>query len=291
MRYAQLVMGPAGSGKSTYCSNLVRHAEDARKIIRVVNLDPAAEYFDYEPMVDIRELIHVDDAMEDEDMKFGPNGGLVFCMEYLLENSDWLKEQLGEDVDDDYILFDCPGQIELYTHMRTIRQLVEYLQNWNFNVCAVFLVDAQFMVDGGKFISGTMAALSVMVNLELPHVNLLTKMDLLSKSARSVLDNYLDPDPTALLGDLESNSSKWSENHKRLSEAIGRIIEDFSLVRFIPIDLRDEESISNVLLTIDNILQYGEDADVKTREFEYPDEDDLEGRSEDFEFPGGVVDD
>lgn len=33
---------------------------------------------------DIRELIHLDDAMEDESLRFGPNGGLVFCMEYVL---------------------------------------------------------------------------------------------------------------------------------------------------------------------------------------------------------------
>ena len=30
---------------------------------------------------DVRELIQVDDAMEDESLRFGPNGGLVFCME------------------------------------------------------------------------------------------------------------------------------------------------------------------------------------------------------------------
>lgn len=36
-----------------------------------------------------------------------------------------------------------------------------------------------------------MAALSVMVNLELSHVNILTKMDLLSKSARRQLDEYV----------------------------------------------------------------------------------------------------
>lgn len=46
--------------------------------------------------------------MEDESMKFGPNGGLIFCMEYLVQNIDWLQEQIGE-VEDDYILFDCPG--------------------------------------------------------------------------------------------------------------------------------------------------------------------------------------
>jgi GTPase SAR1 family protein len=70
-----------------------------------------------------------------------------------MENQDWLKEQLGDD-DDDYILFDLPGQIELYTHMKTVKQLAELLQNWGFNVCSVMLVDSQFMVDGPKFISG-----------------------------------------------------------------------------------------------------------------------------------------
>jgi GTPase SAR1 family protein len=108
-----------------------------------------------------------------------------------MKNSDWLEEQLG-DVDDDYILFDCPGQIELYTHMTVMRQLVEMLQQrWNFRVCGVFLLDSQFMVDGAKFLSGTMAALSVMVNLELPHINILAKMDLLSKGARNQLDRLV----------------------------------------------------------------------------------------------------
>lgn len=272
MRYAQLVMGPAGSGKSTYCSHIVRHAVDDNKLIQVVNLDPAAEYFDYEPLVDVRELIHVDDAMEDEDMKFGPNGGLVFCMEYLVENSDWLREQLG-DTDDDYIIFDCPGQIELYTHMTTIRQLVDLLRQWNFNICGVFLVDAQFMVDGYKFLSGTMAALSVMVNIEIPHINILSKMDLLSKSARNRLDTYLVPDPHALLAESGSHGM-WNAKYQRLTEAIGQLIEDFSLVRFYPLNIKDNENLADILMTINNIIQYGEDADVKTHDFEYPDPED-----------------
>ena len=38
--------------------------------------------------------------MEDEELKFGPNGGLVFAMEFLLENQEWLEEALGEGEDD-----------------------------------------------------------------------------------------------------------------------------------------------------------------------------------------------
>ncbi|KAG8233425.1 hypothetical protein J437_LFUL013419, partial [Ladona fulva] len=187
MRFAQLVIGPAGSGKSTYCSYITKHFETQKQTAQVVNLDPAAEYFEYEPVADIRELIHLDDAMEDEDLKFGPNGGLVFCMEYLLENKDWLQEQLGDD-DEDYILFDCPGQIELYTHMTVMKDLVEVLQNWNFRVCGVFILDSQFMIDGAKFLAGTMTALSVMVNLVIPHINILSKIDLLGKQSRKKLE-------------------------------------------------------------------------------------------------------
>ncbi|XP_035233897.1 GPN-loop GTPase 3-like [Stegodyphus dumicola] len=81
MRYGQLVIGPAGCGKSTYCSTIAKYCEDARRVVKVVNLDPAAEAFDYQPVCDIRDLIHLDDAMEDEDLHYGPNGGLVFCLE------------------------------------------------------------------------------------------------------------------------------------------------------------------------------------------------------------------
>lgn len=252
---------------------MVQHGIDCNRHIDVVNLDPAAEHFDYQPLVDIRELIHVQDTMEDEELHFGPNGGLVFCLEYLIENSDWLRDQLG-DQDDDYVLFDCPGQIELYTHLTAVKKLVKMLQDWNFNVCSVFLLDVQFMTDGAKFLSGTMAALSVMVNLELPHVNLLTKMDLLSKGAKKQLDRFLEPDAHALMGDIEATGEKFSEKYKKLTESIGRLIEDYSLVRFTPLNLKDNENVGDVLVVIDSILQYGEDLDVRTKDFEYPDEDD-----------------
>jgi len=53
-------------------------------------LDPANEHFKYQCDIDIKNLITLDDAMEEMDL--GPNGGLVFCMEYLCENFYWLEE-------------------------------------------------------------------------------------------------------------------------------------------------------------------------------------------------------
>lgn len=60
-----------------------------RRSVHVVNLDPAAESFAYTPEVDVRELVTADDVMEMMDL--GPNGALVYCMEYLLENLSWLE--------------------------------------------------------------------------------------------------------------------------------------------------------------------------------------------------------
>lgn len=268
MKYGQLVIGPAGSGKSTYCSTMMNHAEVSGRHMYVVNLDPAAEYFDYEMTADVRDLIHVDDVMEDEEMKFGPNGGLVYCMEYLIQNPEWLEDQLGDE-DETYTLFDCPGQIELYTHLDIMRKLVNMLHSWDYRICAVYILDSRFLIEPSKFLSGVFTALSAMVILEIPHVNVLSKMDLLNKRGRKMIYRFLEPDVDLLLNE-ESPSTKWNEKYQRLTETIGRIIDDFSLVKFQPLNIKDEESISDLLFSIDNALQYGEDLEVKVKDFGYP---------------------
>jgi hypothetical protein len=51
----------------------------------------------------------------------------------LEQNMDWFKEEL-EKFSDCYFLFDCPGQVELYTHHNSIRKITETLQKWNYRV-------------------------------------------------------------------------------------------------------------------------------------------------------------
>ncbi|CAN1236057.1 GPN-loop GTPase 3 [Linum grandiflorum] len=270
MGYAQLVIGPAGSGKSTYCSSLHQHCETIGRSIHIVNLDPAAEHFDYPVAVDIRELINLEDVMEE--LGLGPNGALMYCMEYpfKLEDNldDWLTEELDNYMDDDYLVFDCPGQIELFSHVPVLRNFVQHLQRKNFNVCVVYLLDSQFITDVTKFISGCMASLSAMVQLELPHVNILSKMDLV-KNKRD-LEDYLNPEPTTLLAEL---NQRMGPQFLKLNKALIELVDSYSMVSFMPLDLRKETSIQYVLSQIDTAIQYGEDADVKIRDFD-PEEDD-----------------
>lgn len=87
------------------------HAQAAKRSIHLMNLDPAAEHFDYAPSIDIRDLISLEEVMED--LELGPNGGLIYCFEcagrartgaeaarYLLDNLDWLMEAMGDFEDD-----------------------------------------------------------------------------------------------------------------------------------------------------------------------------------------------
>lgn len=71
--------GPAGSGKSTFCASLITHAHSTGRNVHLFNLDPAAERFEYEPSIDIRDLITLEDVMKE--MGLGPNGGLIYCFE------------------------------------------------------------------------------------------------------------------------------------------------------------------------------------------------------------------
>ena len=62
-------------------------------------------------------------------------------------------------------------------------------------------------------------------------------------------------------------SETWqNKKYQKLNNALAQIIEDFSMVQFVPLDNTDEESITNVLLHIDNAIQYGEDLEVKEKD-------------------------
>lgn len=63
-KHAQIVMGPAGSGKSTYCNAIAKHCEQIGRTVHIVNLDPAAEHFEYPVAIDIRDLISLKDVIE-----------------------------------------------------------------------------------------------------------------------------------------------------------------------------------------------------------------------------------
>ena len=59
-------------------------------MVYVINLDPACIDPPYQCTIDIRDLITVEDVTDQ--YALGPNGALVYCLEYFWENLDWFDE-------------------------------------------------------------------------------------------------------------------------------------------------------------------------------------------------------
>ncbi|XP_014674909.1 PREDICTED: GPN-loop GTPase 2-like isoform X2 [Priapulus caudatus] len=223
--FGQVVVGPPGSGKSTYCTGLQDLLTQlGRKVM--------------------------------DSLKLGPNGGLIFCMEYLEKNMDWLKSQLDR-YKDHYFLFDCPGQVELYTHHTAIKNIFAQLVKWDFRLASVHLVDSHYCSDPTKFIAVLLTSLATMLQVELPHVNVLSKVDLIQQFGKLPfnIDFY-----TEVL-DLSYVMEAWKDDpltskFKKFNEALCGVIEDYSLVSFHTLAIQDRESVLRLLKTVDKANGY-----------------------------------
>jgi GTPase SAR1 family protein len=275
-KFGTLVMGPAGAGKSTFSTALIQHLQNNKRPAYYVNLDPAAEDFAFEPDLDIKDLISLEDVMDEMDL--GPNGGLIYCFEFLMENLDFLTEPLEEVTEDYLIIFDMPGQIELYTHVPILPGLVKTLMHGSLNIrmCAAYLLEATFVIDRPKFFSGTLSAMSAMMMLEMPHVNILSKMDLVKgQVAKRDLKRFVDVDADLIDDDPARKVATEEEQKKfvdpastdslmngasfhKLNKAVAELIDGFSMVSFLKLDVQDEHSLGAVLSYIDDAIQFHE---------------------------------
>ena len=131
MPFAQIVIGPPGSGKSTYCDGMQQFLSAIGRKCSVVNLDPANDRTSYPCALDIRDLVTLEEIMAEEEL--GPNGGTLYALEELEHNGDWLEKGL-KGLGEDYVLFDCPGQVELFTHHTSLRNLFFRIQNLGYRV-------------------------------------------------------------------------------------------------------------------------------------------------------------
>ena len=203
------------------------------------------------------------------ELHLGPNGGLIYCMEYLCDNLDWLEDACDDIGQDEYVLFDCPGQIELYSHVPAMGIITRELSRMGFRICATYLLDSQFVADVAKFVSGVLCCLSAMTALELPHVNVLSKCDLLP--SRRALEEFLEADGHALSDMLRKGTAP---SFYRLNSAICELMDEWSMVQFLPLDPRDPDTIEQILAQVDNAIQYHDDVEPRTQD---GDEDDRDG--------------
>ena len=73
---------------------------------------------------------------------------------------------------------------------------------------------------------------------------------------------FLLPDGEELLSGLNRSVSR---RFRKLNQALARLIDEFSLVKFVPLNIYSEDSMDSLLLQVDTATQFGEDAEVHDR--------------------------
>ncbi|CDI76134.1 conserved hypothetical ATP-binding domain-containing protein, putative [Eimeria acervulina] len=98
-------------------------------------------------------------------------------------------------------------------------------------------------------------ALYAQLQLELPHINVLSKVDLLKlhrKDLRFRLEFYADAyDVQALLQAMRQDPHPMGQKLLGFSRAVCELVEDFNIVSFLPVAVTDKECMLLVLRTAD----------------------------------------
>jgi hypothetical protein len=100
-----------------------------------------------------------------------------------------------------------------------------------------------------------------MLQIELPHVNVLSKMDLIKQYGELAfnLDFYTDVlDLSYLVDTLDSD--KFLAKFKKLNKKICDVVSDYSLLSFIPLNIQKKNSVIKCIQQVDraNGYIYGE---------------------------------
>lgn len=173
-------------------------------------------------------------------------------MKRLLEDVDWLKKKIKSFDRDTYFLFDCPGQAELFTHDRSLPDIVAFLtKHLCFRLTTINLIDVHYCVESARFVSALILALNSMAQMEQPHINVLSKCDLVPTFEEELpfpLDYYAQAMDLSYL--VQSDNLR-RDKFSRLNALLCELVGDTNLVSFCCLSIEDKESVSKLAKLID----------------------------------------
>lgn len=224
---AVFVIGPAGTGKTTFCKVMNDYYTSLKRKVCLFNLDPAAINGAYH--ASITQKWDLNQVMDQ--YKLGPNGAMVKCLELCTDDPHWLEDQFS-GISDETLFIDCPGQIELYTHeAEYMKKMSNILEKCGYKICIIYLVDSTYKNDEIKFNSALLNSLSANFQFQLPHLTVMTKMD-------------IEP--------LESTINEGSNNN--LLTRIKDLLYNYMHNEIIPFNYTETEDLYIISAYIDRML-------------------------------------
>lgn len=179
-----IVIGMAGSGKTTFVTRLTSHLKKANKRPYLVNLDPAVRTVPYPCNIDIRDTVNYKNVMKSYGL--GPNGAIMTCLNLFATKFHQVLSLMESRKDDvDYFVIDTPGQIEVFNWSASGSIIMDALAV-SFPMTVAFIVDTHRCESPVSFTSNMLYASSVLYKTKLPFILCFNKADLASWRERAV---------------------------------------------------------------------------------------------------------
>ncbi|XP_062606294.1 GPN-loop GTPase 1-like [Saccostrea cucullata] len=173
-----LVLGMAGSGKTTFVQRITAHLHARKTPPYVINLDPAVHEVPYPANIDIRDTVNYKEVMKQYSL--GPNGGIVTSLNLFATRFDqvmqFIEQKTGET---EYVILDTPGQIEVFTWSASGTIITETLAS-TFPTIVVYVMDTSRSINPVTFMSNMLYACSIMYKAKLPFIVAMNKIDIVS---------------------------------------------------------------------------------------------------------------
>ncbi|MCL4346206.1 MAG: ATP/GTP-binding protein [Candidatus Thermoplasmatota archaeon] len=265
MKGAIFVTGPAGTGKSSLCGAMKEWFTLNGMDSAIVNLDPGAEFIPYEADVDIREWIVISSIMSE--FNLGPNGAQIVAADLIIENIDRIKEIL-EELDDYYIIFDTPGQIELFTLRTSSPILVDALGGKKSMIA--FVGDAAVSSSPSGHISQKLMYASVLTRFFRPTLFIMNKKDLVDEKVMNKILQW-ENEPESLIDDFMVEKGELRKDY--FYNVLNAFTESGLSTKIIPVSSKNMEGLEDIYSEMTLFASGGEDDDTLYREENYDNDD------------------
>ena len=177
------VTGTAGSGKTLLTSALKRWYVNRGEEAIAVNLDPGVVTLPYEPDVDVRLTVNLQDVMEDYGL--GPNGALILAADLVATKLGGIQEEI-DSFSAEYVIVDTPGQTELFAFRESGEYIVKELKADSKTL--LFLLDPLLATTPVNFLSLALLSASVGLRMSVPKISVLTKKDIAREGVKRITE-------------------------------------------------------------------------------------------------------
>lgn len=199
-----VVIGMAGSGKTTLMHRINLHMLDNGLRGYYINLDPAVKDVPFAANIDIRDTINYREVMKQYGL--GPNGGILTSLNLFATRFDQvisLIEKRSSELD--FIFIDTPGQIETFTWSAGGQIILDLLGS-TLPTVVMYVTDTPRCQSPTTFMSNMVYASSVLYKAQLPMICVFNKVDIVD--CQFALDWMQDFEAFQDAMDQQSNKGK-----------------------------------------------------------------------------------